>query len=915
MTQVLNETKLRPPLWKADLVERPRLIERICRHDKPLLTVITAAAGFGKTSLLIQLYRHLQTNNIQSSWLSLDDFDNDYVRFLFYLSSAIQGQYPAGKNQIKLLVTGKQRPPLTTVADMLLNTVANTNKELVICLDDFHKVTDNEIGQLISSLLLNHNSRLRWVISSRSIPSQLPLSRLRVLNELIEINSADLQFSTEESKQFFDRTAGLQLDPKQIELLNKRTEGWVAGLQMASISMQKSEVISDFIKRFTGEHHGISSFLSDEVLTHIDQEDKHFLLETSFLPMLNTELCNYVTSRSDARSRLDHLEKLNLFIFSLDDKNTWYRYHHLFAEFLLKRLREFEPDKINTLRQRASEWFEHNNMSMEAVEQAMAAGLYDRAAMLLNSISAELSASGQIRIMENLAARLPDKILDNYPDLQLDRIWAWEIAWEFDKARIYLDRVNRKLEEYEGKIGTLPGITDPEYVLAKLAHRELMYAFLTDDFHATERLCESWIAAPHPPDLYMETSTASALMFARRGQYRCEGSCAKASAFHEIFVKHQSIAANIFNDTVDGMIHHLLAETTEAEESYRLALEGAMSFQNKKSRMAAGPALLLAELYYQQNRLEEAEELVEEYLYFAHGKGFVDMLIAGYITKARLEFNDQLYDSALQTLAAGERHSIITGFERLRVHIIAERFRQFLLAGKREELLRSAREENLLGSCTKLEPGPGITIKEEFQALAWARAAVAHDDIDGAIRLLKKWFTFTHTRHCHLASHRLALDLTSYLYLRGDNLAARKYCRSALQTGHQGKFVRTFLDAGETVRLVLEQLDIETELADLEVQNYTREIGQILQTEPAFHDILAFQYNNVAPDHAGLEFSQRELDILELAADDVSNKAIADRLALAESTVKWYWQQIFNKLGVRRRLQAVNIARAAGVIH
>lgn len=915
MTQVINETKLRPPLRKAVLVERPRLIERICRHDKPLLTSITAAAGFGKTSLLIQLYHHLQTNNVRSSWLSLDDFDNDYVRFLFYLSSTIQSQYPDSKNQIKLLVSGENRPPLTTVTDMLLSTVANSGRELVICLDDFHKVTDNEISQLISSLLLNHNSRLRWVISSRSIPSQLPLSRLRVLNELIEINSEDLQFSTEESKQFFDRTARLQLDPKQIELLNKRTEGWVAGLQMASISMQKSGVISDFIKRFTGEHHGISGFLSDEVLTHIDQEDKRFLLETSFLPMFNTELCNHVTSRSDARSRLDRLENLNLFIFSLDENNTWYRYHHLFAGFLVKRLREFEPDRIDTLRLRASEWFENNGMLMEAVEQAIAARQYDRAAMLLNSISADLSASGQTRIMENLASRLPDEILDNYPDLQLDRIWAWEIAWEFDKARIYLDRVNRKLEEYEGKIETLPGIDDPENALIKLAHRELMYTFLTDDFHATEHLCEDWIAAPHPPDLYMETSTASALMFARRGQYRCEGSCAKASAFHEIFVKHQSIAANIFNDTVDGMIHHLLAETTEAEESYRLALEGAMSFQNKKSRMAAGPALLLAELYYQQNRLEEAAELIEEYLYFAHGKGYVDMLIAGYITKSRLEFNDQLYDSALHTLAAGERHSIITGFDRLRIHIIAEKFRQFLLAGKREELLRYAREENLLGSCTNLEPVPGITIKEEFQALAWARAAVAHDDIDGAIRLLKKWYNFTNSRHCYLASHRLALDLTSYLYLRGDYLAARKYCLSALRTGYQGKFVRTFLDAGDTVRLVLEQLDIDVELEDSEIQNYAREIIRILQSEPAFHNILTFRYNNAAPDRAEPEFSQRELDILELAADDVSNKAIADRLALAESTVKWYWQQIFNKLGVRRRLQAVNIARSAGVIH
>ena len=324
--------------------------------------------------------------------------------------------------------------------------------------------------------------------------------------------------------------------------------------------------------------------------------------------------------------------------------------------------------------------------------------------------------------------------------------------------------------------------------------------------------------------------------------------------------------------------------------------------------------MLLAELYYQQNRLEEATELLKEYLYFAHGKGYVDMLIAGYITKSRLEFKDKLHDSAMQTLAAGERHSIITGFDRLRVHIIAERMRQLLLTGKRDELLRLAREENLLGSCSSFEPGAGITIKEEFQAIAWARAAVAHDNIDGAIRLLKKWFRFTRDRHCDLATHRLALELTSYSYLRGDNIAAGKYCRHALQTGFKGRFIRTFADAGETLRRVLEQIDINAEIPDQEQQHYARQVSAILQEEPLAGDILKFKDATHHAGHLEPEFSQRELDILELAADDVSNRAIADRLALAESTVKWYWQQIFNKLGVRRRLQAVNMARSTGAI-
>jgi len=301
--------------------------------------------------------------------------------------------------------------------------------------------------------------------------------------------------------------------------------------------------------------------------------------------------------------------------------------------------------------------------------------------------------------------------------------------------------------------------------------------------------------------------------------------------------------------------------------------------------------------------------LIADYLELAHGLGYVDKLIAGFMTKARLDALDSQHEVAQRTLDDAEHYSIATGFERLHAHVVTERLRQLTILGRHEEALELARQHELLGSSTRFQPREGVTSRDEVLAIAWARSAVARGELDGAIRLLKNWYRFTLERNCYRSSARLAVELAVALYERNDLSAACRHMCDALRQAVKGRLLRTFLDGGPRVHEVLAAAVSGAASMGQEERTFA---GEVLQT---FGDL--GRHWPARPRAATLqpaELNRRELDILELAAGDVPNREIARRLALSENTVKWYWKRIFAKLSVRRRLQAINSARAAGVI-
>jgi ATP/maltotriose-dependent transcriptional regulator MalT len=902
-------TKLRPPVRRGGLVPRPDLVARLCDARRLRLATIQAAAGFGKTSLLSQCYERIRGEQ-PAAWLSLDASDNDYSRFLAHLLAAIEASGIELTRQFKYVVRYGSRLAPSTCGDLLTSALESDKCALTICVDDFHLLADATSTQLLSQLLLAPRSNISWVLASRTTLASLPLSRLRLLNELLEIDTQALKFSDAESHQFLCSAVGESLEPTLSRLLTERTEGWVAGLQLASLGLRAVGNRAELIRSFTGANRNVADFLRDTVLSNLDDQTRDFLLATSILPRLSVELCNFVTGRTDARLRLDLLETLNLFIFSLDDERRWYRYHHLFAEFLEQRLHDGDPARARQLQERASLWFEESGCALESIELALRAQAHVRAARLLDELG--LFDKGQAGPLERLARQIPKSVLEQFPNLELERIYAWEADWNFTRSRSGLNRLKRITHEWRSGRKPVPEHVDLDYIAAKIAHREMMVLFVSDDMVGTRKACEEWLAARHGADTHMEISTAGALLAARREHYDCAGIDAASAALHEQYQRAQWTFGEIFQYCVSGLSFFQMGDATRAREMYECSLEAAASLHGKPSPLASMPALLLAEVYYEQNRLPEARALVVDYLDIAHGLGYVDKLIAAYVTKARLEASDGQYEIAQQTLDEGDRCARSTGFFRLQAQITSERMRQMLLLGNSAAVIDLARQSGLLGSCATIQPHEGVTSVTECLAMSWARAARANGDIDGAIRLLKNWYRFVMERQCYRSGLRLCVELATLFYIRDDMSAARHYTCEAIRIGAPHHLLRTFIDAGEEIRHLIQAVICE-HLIDGAAFEYAQEVLQGSTSEKTW-----IEPPNQALTVPGLragEFTHREVDILELAASDVPNREIARRLVLSEHTVKWYWKQIFGKLNVHRRLQAVISARAAGVIH
>jgi LuxR family maltose regulon positive regulatory protein len=410
-------TKFYPPPVKDQLVLRQGLIERLSRGLNRKATLISAPAGFGK-STLVSAWLDQQTE-IEAAWLSLDEDDNDPVRFLIYLTTALQQMETVGDDfgqGILSMLQSPQPPSAQSVLIPIINQLAEFPGHFVLVLDDLHQIHNQEIHQALAFLLDNLPSQLHLVFSTRQDPL-LPTGRLRAQDQLTELRAADLRFSNEETADFLNRLMGLDLSPEQVAELEAKTEGWIAGLQLAAISIQNREDISGFIESFSGEHRLILDFLIEEVLARQEERIQNFLLQTSILDRLTPPLCHALTGQSDSKDILEFLERANLFIIPLDQERKWYRYHHLFGELLRQRLGRNNPEFQPKLHQKASSWFLEQGMPGQATEHSLLAGDFSAAARVLKGQINRLWNHGNHGKLRNWLNKFPEDFLLSYPHL------------------------------------------------------------------------------------------------------------------------------------------------------------------------------------------------------------------------------------------------------------------------------------------------------------------------------------------------------------------------------------------------------------------------------------------------------------------------------------------------------------------
>jgi LuxR family transcriptional regulator, maltose regulon positive regulatory protein len=437
-------TKLHIPPSGNLLVHRSELFEKLNTGLTRKLTLISAPAGFGKTTLLSDWINHFR---IPTAWFSLDKGDNDPVEFLSYIISGIQNIHDEfGQSAVRLLKSPGETSAVT-IAGLLINDIINIKDDFLLVLDDFHLISSSEIVKLVTYLLEHIPGNIHVVISSRSDPA-LNIARLRSQHQLVELRASELSFSANDIFVFFNKKLKLGLSVDDVNALKSKTEGWIAGLQLASLSLQGREDISGFIQAFKGDNRYIMDYLMEEVLKIQTEDVKEFLINTSILEQFSAPLCDAFLNRNDSRLILEKLEKNNLFTFPLDTERHWYRYHHLFADLLKQRLFLHDTTTIEGLHNKACDWFEQNNMYDLAIAHALEINNYVKGLQLLDKIVEGMWQKGLHSAIMNYGNMLPNELIKENPGFCLYYSWTLITSGQIQQARPFLtsaEQITRKL--------------------------------------------------------------------------------------------------------------------------------------------------------------------------------------------------------------------------------------------------------------------------------------------------------------------------------------------------------------------------------------------------------------------------------------------------------------------------------------
>lgn len=459
MFEGLLKTKLFPPPARSNQVKRQALLEKftLARQRGIACTMVSAPAGFGKTTLVVDYAR---SSGLPFAWLALDEGDNDVLRFWRYIDTALVAIDSRIGERMRSALFESQVPAIHQIVTGLVNDILGIEKELILVLDDYHVITNQAIHEQVTFLINHLPPFFHLIIVTRADPP-LPISRLRAQGQLLELRVVDLRFTNDEATVFLNDSMNLGLPASDVEELETRTEGWIVGLQLAALSMQERVDKHQFIQSFTGSHHYVLEYLLDEVLSHQPDSLQRFLLETSILPRLCTSLCNAVTERADSDGVLLDLHRRNLFVTPLDGEHYWFRYHHLFAELLNVNLQRTRPDDLPVLHRRAAQWFEENNYVEDALRHALAIPDYPYASRLVLDNWRRIYHQGRLNTAVEWLDSLPPDFVRQSPPLGVAYCWTLFVRGDYDRIETFLDDITQTFEQMVAS-GKLPK-DHPEY--------------------------------------------------------------------------------------------------------------------------------------------------------------------------------------------------------------------------------------------------------------------------------------------------------------------------------------------------------------------------------------------------------------------------------------------------------------------
>ena len=897
----LLATKLHIPRPRPHLVLRPRLIEQLQQGMERPLTLVSAPAGFGKTTVLAQW---LAESSLPVAWLSLEPEDNDPTRFLSYMIAALQTLDPQlGTTALALLRTPQPPSPEAVLAVLANDLVGRNVGDVALVLDDYHVITSESIQRGMTFLLEHLPHELHLILATRADPP-LPLARLRALGQLCEVRTADLRFGAAEVSAFLQAVMGLDLPSEDIAILESRTEGWIAGLQLAALSLQGRADVSAFLAAFTGSHRYVLDYLSGEVLSRQPAAVQRFLLHTSILERLSGPLCDAVREQEGSQVMLEALERANLFVVSLDDERRWYRYHHLFAEVLRNHLQQTEPALVPTLHRHASAWYEQHNLPAEAVQHALAVPDVELAAHLIEPIAFSIIFhQGQIDTVRGWMNALPEALVRARPQLCVQQASYLMFTNQLEVAEARLQDAERGIQEIPAEqartiltyvlatragIANLAGETMQGVSLAHQALGLLPEAVVDLRTGALVTTAHAYLASGDvTPDSEREVAAADALLHI---------------AGHLLAVERSR--------TLLGRLYVLQGRLRQAAATYeqvRQALPTSEALQTSFGSLFYHFAL--GDLLREWNELDAAERHLLQGMALVNEPLTLEPFVAllGYTALARLQQARGNSRAALATLDNLARMAQLRHFAaHLMTQGAAVRVQLELAQGDLAAAIRwvdasglSVDDENL----SYLREG-------EYLALVRVRIAQGRNDpaalfLEDVLRLLDRLRESAETK-ARLNSVLEILVLRALaLEAQGNRTHALATLERALLLAEPEGYIRLFVDEGASMRALLHQAHARSS-----VPGYVAALLSAFGEQP----ISDLPLTSPRPDPLVEPLTGREREVLCLLLEGASNREIARRLVLSVNTVKRHVYNLCGKLGVQSRTQAIARARALNLL-
>ena len=910
----LIHTKLRLPFIRPSLISRPRLQTQIVEGLRVPLTVVIAPAGFGKTTLVAT---SLADCGMQAAWLSLDRDDNQAERFLNYLIAALQNVDKHIGREASQFTTRVQQPSSEAVLTSLINDLDNASGDLILVLDDYHFISNQEVHEQVVFLLEHCPSTFHLLIATRSDPP-LPLARLRARGQLMELRAADLRFTPTEATQFLNDVMGLCLDTRSVAVLEERTEGWIAGLQMAALSMRDRENVLEFIQGFSGTNRYILDYLLEEILASQSPEIQYFLLCTSILERLTAALCEAVlevemleggmldklsatfesSNLFNSQLIIEYLERANLFLASLDDERQWYRYHQLFADLLRARLHQLYPGLAPQLHARAAAWHEQNGLILDAIHHASMVPDDEMVERLIRQNYLQMMNRGEMSSVRFWMGNLSKELVYRRPWLCLYE--AMNRSWfgQLEEADVFLNEAEKRIRA-EGSTAVARSM------LGYYAYVKSRVTAMKGDTHRAIEFCHTAREDVPADSLDLQIDFSITLGY----EYFLYGDFSNAKKILSETIQSGYIA-NAINNPVAA--YCLLARS----QMYQGRLHEANNLLQKARQLIREPGgqylgvvglveVETAALLYEWNDIEAALARVKRGLDYLPWWGKTDDFCLAYITLSRIQLAQGNQADAAGTIKKAVQLIQTCGiFSEARSAVDAAQVKLWLLQGNWLAVSRWAVTlEQRFGSHDPFQ------YEDELTDITQARVFIAQNKLEEAICLLTRLEESAQSGERQGRLIEIMILKALAMQAAGDTTQAVIALTKSLALAEPEGYVRIFLDEDKPMEALLRKCSKQVE-SPLEI--YTEKLLNAFKTPTSGSAEILSSTDGVEPLVEPL--TPRELEVLDLMALGRTNQEIAQQLIVAPGTIKAHAASVYRKLDVANRTEAVMRARQLGIL-